>query len=70
MIIDYNNPDCFCPYCDELFNEDGTCTNYCAEELDLDFLDVGFLDDFEYHDDLYDIIPGYDYVLEDSDNDE
>ena len=70
MTIDYNDPDCFCPYCDELLDDDESCPNSCVDELELDYVPDVFLDDFLYDDDLYEIVPGYDYVLEDEDFDE
>jgi hypothetical protein len=62
MIIDYNNPDCFCPYCEDLLDDDGSCPNDCDYELEDYLLDE---DDLIYEDDFYDIIPGYDFYLED-----
>ena len=70
MVIDYNNPDCFCPYCDELLDDDGICPNHCEDDLGLDYVSEVFLDDLLYDDDLYNIVPGDDYLLEDEDYDE
>jgi hypothetical protein len=73
MNIDYNDPNCFCPYCDELLDENGYCPNWCEDDLEDYFLpedDSFYENDLIYEDDFYDIIPGYDYILDEDDRDE
>ena len=61
----------YCPECEDLLNEDGTCPNGCITPEDDDFEVLSdprlrSADDFTfYDDDLEDVIPGLDFVDED-----